>query len=174
MSYLFESPYLILTVGLLFLAVFGYMFMSTRKKIALVGVGAVVAITLICLAIEHFVETPREQVEASLDKLAKELEANNIEGVLACLDPKCKEGREMARYGMNRYRITKAKVSDLTIVINESTSPPSAEVTFTGIIGAVERKGGYEQQPVPIHFTAKLIQHDRRWLVAEYNGDVGP
>ena len=169
MSYLFESPFLILTVGVLLLAAFGYVYVNTRQKGALIGLGVVVALTAVLLLVEHLVQTPREQVEASLEGLASELEANNIEGALKYLDPAAKETRDRARWAMSRFQVTKAKISsDLQVEVNEMMSPPAAEVKFTGVIGVVDKKGAYSTQSVPVKFTAKLRQHGDRWVVTEH------
>lgn len=173
MSYLYESPYLILTIGVFFLAILGYLFVNTRQKGALIGMGVVVALTLICLAIEHFVETPREQVEASIEGLADALEDNNIEDTLEYLDSNAEVTREKARWAMGRFHVIRAKVSNLRIEINELTSPPSATVKFTGTIRATDKKGQYETQVVPVTFTAKLRQHGDRWVVTEHTDNVG-
>ena len=168
MSYLFESPFLILTVGVLLFAAFGYVYVNTRQKSALIGLGVVVALTAVLLLVEHLVQTPREQVEASLEGLASELEANNLEGALKYLDPAAKETRDRARWAMSRFQVTKAKVSNLQVEVNEMMSPPAAEVKFTGVIGVVDKKGAYSTQSVPVKFTATLRQHGDRWVVTEH------
>lgn len=168
MSYLFESPSLILTVGVFLIAALGYVFVNTRQKGVLIGLIAVVALTCIAMVIERYVKTPREQVEATLDALADELEANNIEGALKYLDPKAEETRKRARWAMARIRITKAKVTNLEIMVNETMSPPMAEVKFTGVIGVVHKNGGETIPSYPVKFTAKLRQHGDRWVVTEH------
>lgn len=173
MSYLFENPFLILVVGTLLIAACGYVYLNTRQKGAVTGLVVVVALTAIALLVEHLVETPREQVETSLNDLAHELEANNVEGALKYLAPSAKETRDRARWAMSRFQVTKAKVSDLRITVNETMSPPSAEVKFTGVIGVVDRKGVYPAtQSVPVKFTAKLRQQNDRWVVTEHTDDA--
>lgn len=168
MSYLFESPFLILTIGVLLIAASGYLFVNTRQKGALIGLVVVIALTALALLVEHLVVTPREQVEASLEGLASELEANNLEGTLRYLDPSAKESRDRARWAMSRFRVTKAKVANLQVTVNEMMSPPLAEVKFTGVIGVVDKKGSYTAQSIPVKFTATLRQHGDRWVVTEH------
>lgn len=172
MSYLYESPFLILTVGVLLIAALGYVFVNTRQKGVLIGLVAVILLTGIALAIEHFVETPCEQVEATLEALADELEANNLEGALQYLDPAAEDTRKRARWAFSHIRLTKAKVTNLEIKVNETMSPPMAEVKFIGVIGVIYKKGGETIPSYPVKFTAKLRQHGDRWIITEHTDDA--
>jgi hypothetical protein len=173
MSHLLESPYLILAVGAFFLAACGYVFVNTRKKGALIGMGVALVLTLTVLAIERFIETPREQVETTLEGLADALEANDVEGAVKYLDPKAEKTIDRARWAMSRFEIVRAKISNLEIEMNETMSPPAAHVKFTGTIRAKDKKGIHESQAVPVKFTATLRLYGDRWIITEHTDSVG-
>jgi len=174
MTMLVENPVLALAIAIIAAAVFGGLFISTRRGVFLVGVGAAVLVALVGVAVERLVVTERERVEMTLDQLAAalawdtpDLDAKTAR-VMEFLSPSAVKTRARAEWALSRFTVTGASVRNLEITMNDLTSPPSAECKFDGLITIADRQGYIPGRAYPVHFTAKLRKEGDRWLVAEH------
>ncbi len=170
MTWLLENPLPILLIGLATTVVLMVVWYQVQKRALLLAIGATIALTALGLVVERAVVTPWEEVEQTLQELADALKANDLERTLSYVSPEAVETRKRAKWAMGRFRVKKAKVSDLKIQFNPLMSPPMAKATFTGII-AVEDKGGAFNlaRPYPIRFTAEFRKQGERWVLTGHS-----
>ena len=87
MSWLFEDPIWIWTIGGFAAAAILVAFFSSGRGLFLVWLGAVLLIVLALLLVERSVVTDRELIEATIDGATAAVEANHIEGTLSYVSP---------------------------------------------------------------------------------------
>jgi hypothetical protein len=93
MNYLAENALPIWVAGAVLLTMASVAFMLRRNAATLAAMVAVLLVTATLLAIEHFVETPREAVERTLFEMADVVETNDVEGALAYIAPGASQNR---------------------------------------------------------------------------------
>jgi len=172
MTTLFESPWPVIFCGVVAEAILGAVFLGSRRVIFLLPMAIVLVLVLSGVALERMVVTQREEVEATLDGLAAALEANDVEGALGYLSPSAGATRGRAQWALDRFKVTKAKISGLEITVNKLTNPPSATAAFTGSLGLFDRRGEVPTSSYPISFTAEFRKEGDRWLVTKHTEDV--
>ncbi|MBN2218168.1 MAG: nuclear transport factor 2 family protein [Pirellulales bacterium] len=171
MTILFESPIPVLFAGIVAAAVLAIVFFNTGRVVFLAAIAAVVALTLLGVAVEHFVVTEREAVEMALDGLAAAMEANDKDAAIAFLSPSATATRARAEWAFAMFEIQQANVSNLEIEINNLTSPPSATARFHGFIQVRDRRGdlrGGEN----FYFTLNYRKEGGRWLLVSHKEQI--
>ncbi|MBX7072583.1 MAG: hypothetical protein K1X71_05505 [Pirellulales bacterium] len=168
MNWLVENPTWMLVLAVVTEAVLAVAFVRTGRGIVLTLMAGVAVLALAGLAMERYVVTDREQVEAALDDVAAGLVANDLTAVLARIAPEASQLRAVAETNMPRVKFTEAKIRDLTVTINRFTSPPSAEARFRGIISANDTKGQFPYDHFMQRFTVKLRSEGDEWLLTDY------
>ena len=167
MNELFENPMPILLMGGLTAAILiGVMFTTGRGVFLFAGLG-VLCLTGVGVLVEWAVVTETEEVEIALYAARSDLEANDLDALLAHLAPDADDVQSLARSTLRSFEIDRAVVgSDLEIVVNKLTSPPSARATFLGKVSAKSRRGeslGNYLARVEV----KLVRAGDAWLIAE-------
>ena len=168
MSWLYEEPWPILLVGVALEAVLLVMFVQSRHLAVLVTMAGVLLLTVVLLAVEHFVVTPVEEVQGVIYATAAALDANESQAVLARISPRATHVRAVVERRMPRMEITKARIiGSLKISINELTIPPSATASFRGMVNGL---AGADRHHVTHfgRFTITLRREDDRWLISDY------
>ena len=168
MTTLLENPLPIVFFGVIAEAILGAALVSTRRGILLVAMAVVLLVTLAGLALEYWVVTERERVEATLDGIVAALESNDLDEALQYVAPDANFTRARARFAMTAIEITDAKIHSLQITINELTSPPTAEANFHGVVYYRDRTGmnPYEYYSSP--FGVELRKEGDRWLITNH------
>ncbi|MCX7428608.1 MAG: hypothetical protein NTW96_23655 [Planctomycetia bacterium] len=173
MTYLLESPMPVLFCGLVVEAILATVFFNNRRVVFLLPMIGVALLMLLGVVIERIVVTPREAVEATIDNLADALEANDVQRALGCISPTATHTRSRAEWGLDRFRVSKTRIANLKITINELTSPPTATAAFQGFITiASDRKGDIPPGTYGVAFTAEFEKQGDRWLIAEHTEDT--
>ena len=93
MTWLFENPIAILSVGAMLAVLATVVHLQLRTKGSLITVFAVVVATAMLLAVERLIVTPREEVQQTLNDLAKRIAANDLPGVVTFIEPGAKQVR---------------------------------------------------------------------------------
>ncbi|HBO45584.1 MAG TPA: hypothetical protein DD670_16975 [Planctomycetaceae bacterium] len=163
---LLESPMPVLFAGVIAVAILAVAFVNTQRAVFLLAIVGAVLLTLLGLAIEHLVVTPREEVEAELDALAAAMVANDAPAVLGHMSPSVdSRTRARAEWALARFTIQEAKVSNLTIEVNDLTSPPSAKARFKGFIRVADTQGLIPGGQALLNFTVDYRREGDRWLI---------
>ncbi|MCC7474022.1 MAG: hypothetical protein IT425_01395 [Pirellulales bacterium] len=167
MTWLAENSLPIWMAGALALTMAGIVYFQTRSRGSFYAVLGVIAVTAALLAVNRFVETPREAVERTLYELAAKVEANDVPGSLAYLAPNaCKNVRADVETLMPQVRIERARIIG-TPEIEMNSDGSTATIQCRGIILAVRRgdgmKGGGQDDMV-----LEWSRHGERWLLENY------
>ena len=157
MTLLLESVYPALFVGILGMVVLGIAFAQTQRGSLLGYMAVVLLLAGAMLGLEWTVVTEAEEVEAAVDHLAAQLQANNVPGVLACLSPAADAEllRQQTSAGLARVEIQKAKLRDLSISVQTLAQTATAE--FVGTLNFKLREGDYEGP-----YVRQFLLHYRR------------
>ncbi len=169
MTWLMESPLTIVVVSVLVdLALIAALIRSGRGMIlGLLGLSVLVSAGL--LVAERMVVTDREAIRAAIDRIGDALVTNDLNKVLALLDPNATTLRERARGVLPQFNFKEASVGgDVKVVIQPAANPPTATAEFIGRFRLTAKHGGtlgYDQAVDRIHFGLKKI--DGQWLISE-------
>jgi hypothetical protein len=165
---LLEQPLAIIFVGVVTLAVLFGGLVKTGKKWFLYVIAAAALLFGGLLAVEHWVVTPREEVENTIYRIARELEANNLGAVQSHLKPGTKPSQDAEHY-MNRLHVKQAKVkSNLKVEVHTGQSPLTATATFNAVVIGGDRRGEFQNQRFPRFFVVEFVREDDGWLVYDY------
>jgi hypothetical protein len=142
MNYLAENSLPIWTAGAVALTMALVVYLQTRSNSALGGMVAVVVIATALLALEAWIETPREAVERTLYELTNTVEANDVAGTLQLISPSATRLRSDVETLMPLVKIELANVvGSPEIEIMESRKPPAIVKAQVVIQATVHRDG---------------------------------
>ena len=169
--YLLEDPTLFIFLGIVIEAVLGIVLFRTGRGILLWIMLGVLFVSLTCIIGQRFIITERKRVIQTLDGIVAALENNELNGVLAYIEPDAVHPRDGARMASNLVVINSARYSSLDVEINQLTSPPTANLSFNGLINFHLRRGESPYENYPAKFTLTMRKHGDRWLVEDYSED---
>jgi hypothetical protein len=168
MTWLLESPWPALTMGVVVEIVLAIVLVRTGRPAILIAMGVVFLFTAGMLIVELWVVTEGEAIEDALDETAAALEANDTAGVLARFTPASPRRGEVER-ALDRFHIRDAHVGgDLEFVVNELTIPPSCRVNFTGRVEATDSRREIPYEHLIRRFRVTLHRDGNRWLIHDY------
>ena len=172
MTWLIESPMPYLILGIIAVAILAIAFFNTGRAVFLLALGGAVLLTVAGVFIERAIVTEREEVESALYAMADAMEANDCNAALALLSPSNVHTRQRAQWAFSRFEVKKANISNLEIVVNKLTSPPSAKATFKGFIQVHDKKGDFSGSQL-INFTIDYRKENGRWLLTGHKEEIG-
>lgn len=163
-----ESPLLVLVVGALCATFALVVFLSRRTMGSLAVLVGVAAVTLALVLVERLVVTDREQVEAGIETVLACVEANDVGGVVAWIDPAAKVVVDDVRKLMPLIKVEKARaLSDVEVVMGPD-APDAATSSFRGFLDGVHTRSGmrvgFFNQRIDVHW----VRRGERWLVSGY------
>ncbi len=189
MDSLYESPIPVLLVGLVVGSSLGVLYLNSRHRGLLIGMGVVLTLVVAGIVLERSVKTDREQIAETLDQLTSALQADGleentanevIEAVLRVVtnaeSVSAERTRGLVSTNLSLVKITRATYSNLRVEVNKLSLPPSAKVRFNAKISG-EGRGLLSQvvqrYPYPLEFDIKMVyeEDDRydgpRWLIGD-------
>jgi hypothetical protein len=162
-----ESPWPIITVGIVLEAILAVMLFTTRRGVLLWAVVGVLVLTGGGVLVERLVVTEREQVEMALDDGIAALKSNQLDRVLTVLAPTATDTRRQVEWGYGLVEITGVSLHNIQIEVNDLTSPPTAEVGCDVVIYFRGKSNTITHDRWPGHFTMHYEKHGDRWLVVD-------
>ena len=167
MSWIVEdtTPTLVLaalTIGVLVLAL-----VKTGRGGLLYALAGVGVLTVALLFLEWAIVTDKEVVEYSLTGACRELQVNNVPGVLSYIDPKSPAyGRVKSELG--RIRVLKANYKYLDVTVDRTKNPPTATADFMGYVQAKDTRGEIPFESAALRFKVELRLEGDRWMLVNY------
>ena len=168
-----ESPMPIIVFGILAVAVLGIAVMRTGRGVLIVAMVGVLLLVIGGIALEWFVVTEVEEVEAVLYGTAAALASNRppddpdsvLQYISQIESPTNTRGE--ARRALRYATFEKVKISNLRIQIIETTSPPTATADFQTFVTARLKSGTFSgmARPMPIGFQVKLRKESGHWKI---------
>ncbi len=168
MTTLFENPLAILFFGVIAEAILGAALVTTRRAVLLAPMGVVAVLVLAALALERWILTDREQVEAALSGVEAALEANDVDRVFQYVAPEASFTRRQAQWALGFIRVRDVKMHSLEITVNELTNPPTAEARFNGVLYFDDRSGQILHEYYSSPFTVEFRKEGDRWLISDH------
>jgi hypothetical protein len=168
MTWLLESFWPAITLGVVLELVLAIVLVRTGRGLAIVGMVAVLVVTVGLVALERYVVTEQEEIENSLSAAEVALERNDVAAVLALFTPASPRRSEVAKV-LSRFKVRDAHIGrDLEIRVSALTSPPSAHAFFTGRVEGSDTRAEVPYEQVIRKFAVTLHRSDGRWLIHDY------
>ena len=170
MTTLLENPMPVIFFGVIAEAVLAIILVSNRQGVLVWAMLGVLVLVSAGVALNLWVVTDAEKVEATLDGAADALEANDWPRLQQYISEGAVRTRNRAFSALSAMKFTSAKISSLKIEINRLTSPPTADTHF---IGAARFEAVNPERPPYVYrsytaeFHVELQQEDDRWLVTD-------
>lgn len=174
MSWLFEDPTTLVVAGALIEGLLAVALVKSGRGLLAVPMLVLALVLGVCLLVERLVVTDREQIEDVFGGVTKALMANDIDGVLAYIDPAAGM-RSQVRNVLSGAHITDARIYDLEVEVNRDARPPAAQAELTGRVkGRYRGEGPAGGEGMMLRrFTVDFRLIDGRWLMTAYE-DRGP
>lgn len=176
MSWLFEDPTTLIVAGVLIEALLAVALYNTGRGALVAAMAGVLVVVGLGVLIERIVVTDQEQVADTLAAVAKGVEANDVEGVLAFIDPASTGMRASVRMALASARVSEVRIYDLVVEVNERSNPPTAGAEFTGRVkGSYRGESGGGEGMLLRKFTVNFRRQGDRWLMTDYEdrGAIG-
>lgn len=173
MSWLLEDPTTVITIGLIVEAVLVVALFQTRRAVFLFSMVGVAAVVGLLVLLERVVVTDVEQVENTVEVMARALEDPNREAglkvLLAHITPNAFLLQTRARLAKSAaFDIRQVKTNEVQVTINRVVSPPSATVELVANVEGTAAGAVYSRfvQRFELHFRQE--QEDGPWLMYDY------
>jgi hypothetical protein len=169
MNWIAENALPIWACGAIALTMALIVYFQTRTNGALLGVAIVIGLMALLLAVESWLETPREAVERTLYELAAAVEANDVNRTSGFLSPNADPAiRSDIETLMPLVVIDRARIiGSPKIEVGDDPNATTATAQVRGIIVALIKrngmKGGQEDE-----LTLDFVRSGDRWLLEGY------
>jgi hypothetical protein len=164
---LLEDPTPIILAGIAIEALLGIALVRTGRGMFLVAMGVVALLTLAGVAVERFVVTDVEQVENAVEAARAAVESNNLPAALAVVAPEAAEIQQRIREGFSDAQFVEVKVRGLSMNINRTSHPMTAEVGFTVLATFDSRHGNIPYRNYVGSVNVRLRRFGDRWLLTD-------
>jgi hypothetical protein len=169
MTWLMENPAAIITGGVLLELALAVVLLRSGRGVVLALMLLAALATAGLLAIERLVVTDNEAVRDTLDRVAATLLTNDLDKVLAFVDPHADEVRQHARMVLPGLDFKEAHIGgDVDLKFHPLVSPPRVTAQFFAHFRVQERHGssfGHDQAVQRLR--VELHRVDGRWLITD-------
>ena len=169
MNWLLEQPLPIALVGGLLVAGCLAAVVQTGSVRFFYAAGGCLLLTVVLLVIESQVVTPYEEIEQTLQTIARDLETNDPPRVLAHLARSATTLRSQAESALRRVEIQRVAVkNNLQVDFQPADQPQRATARFNAVIVGSERRGGVTNQSAPWYFVVDFVREEGNWRITNY------
>jgi hypothetical protein len=170
MSWLVESPALVLTFGGIAAAIVLIAFFQSGRVVWLVWLAGVLLVVAALWGLERLVVTDREQIESTFYAAAASLEAGDAKAVLAHVAPRANLLRNEISARMRGNDFDEVRITDLKIEFADR-EPTAAQVRASGRL-SIRSSGGLQLHPFgQVRFA--LVKEGDHWQITGYELDRG-
>jgi len=169
MTWLFETPTYILSFGGLTTAcLFGGWIQLRHRRLAYLTAISIL-ITGCLLIVEQYVITPREEVEITIQQIARDLESNRLSRVVQHIHSKAPDIRQQAETEFSNYHFERISIrGKIEIEVDTSTEPHQAETKFNVVARGRLSRGDGETLRVPRLVTVTFLREGKQWKAVGY------
>lgn len=115
------------------------------------------------------VVTPKEEIESTLHEIARDLESNNEDAILAHISQSTPRTTDLARQALRRVEIVRVAVkNNLQVEFQSDRQPLQATAGFNAVIVGSEKRGTIRNQPSPNYFVVDFQKENNEWRVLSY------
>lgn len=161
MTWFTQNPWPVVVLSIVAAICCFLLAVRTGNRRWLPGIAACLLIGLLALVVDRLVVTDHEAVSELIEAARNAVEANDIDGVLAHVDPQAEELRGTIRSAMSAVVIHDANVGDLEIRFGPE--PDTAHADFLGNIDARDRSGQSPYNRLIQRFDIELRRREGRW-----------
>lgn len=170
MTWLLDNPLYILILGGGTALVFGAIWLQTGRKIELYIMSAIIAGVVAALVVGNIWKSDRQQVKSTLYQIAREVEQNDVDGVLAYFHHSITDIRSRAQNEMPMYKFEEVKIKqNLEIEVFPDESPPRAVTSFNVVVVASDRSGLINGRRVPRFVHVTFLKEGEQWKISSYD-----
>lgn len=143
---------------------------GTRPWLVLAGLALAAGVAAVVA--DRLVVTDREELEALLPRLAAAAEREDVDTILAAIDPAARDVREEARRVMSQVKPTEVRITRLKIEVDDGKQPREAKAALiVRVMGTLlEPGGGQSSGLAEVHLGLRKVQST--WLVIEAESDA--
>jgi ketosteroid isomerase-like protein len=170
MNWLFESPITIVAIAVAIAFFLVVAWVQTGRNAFLYAIGGVVALAILGLVIERYVETEREAITKLVYEIAAKIEANDADAVVAHVVSSRPELASRGRSEMGQHEFDEVTVTRIHNVESfPDRQPPEIVVEFN-----VQVSGSFMNGQVPLETLQRYLKvtfwkdHDGQWRIADY------
>lgn len=172
MTWLFESPLIIVVLGVLLILGLGAAWSATGRQELLYGIAAALVLLFLGLVTERLTVTDNEAIRATLLQIARDVQSNNRRALARHIYSGAPELKSKADTELPNYEFTECRVTQVyNVDVDSSAEPRSAIVEFNVVVSGTFHVMGdrYSDSGIPrwvkLHF---VREKDGRWTVQEY------
>ena len=176
MSWLFDRPVYVAILGLLLCVPIAVAWVMSGRKEVLYVLAAAFALFVGLLVAERLIVTDREAIEAAVQQIARDVEANNHAAVEKHVYSGAPQLLQKVRGELPRYNFTECRItSQPNIEVDAKAEPRSAKVTFLAAAAGDFKYEGMSAsagKEAPIRRRILLFmrrEQDGRWTVEDYD-----
>ncbi len=167
MSWLLEDVRPLLLAGLLVEALLVAFFVRTGRITTFIPIVAVLGLMGVAVVVEHFVVTDKEQIAATLDRVALALKQNDEQAVLEHIHPRAVEMRRRVDSAIGLVVIREAQYRDLTVTSHPG-NPGTATAEFIGHVAFTDPKQRAPYERYMRRFRVRFRKEGGRWVMTDY------
>jgi hypothetical protein len=167
MSYLIEHPLPIALSGIIAFAIALVGWTQSRHRGCLVAALSFAVLTVASILLERITVTRAEEIEATLQQIAEDLEANDLRAIRGHISSKAPELRNDAESILQQVEIRTVSIKrNLKVSVSENEG--QAKATFNAVASLKDRAGQWDHEIVPRFFEVDFVLEDGRWRVVRY------
>ncbi|MBA4105139.1 MAG: hypothetical protein C0485_05220 [Pirellula sp.] len=169
MSFFMENGLAIAVIGGLAITLTLVFFMARRTGGSLSALAAAVAATIVLLTIEWFVQTDREQVASAVHGIYAAVDQNDVNGVLALIDPSTTQIRADVQALMPMVKVENAGSGrNVEVMLNESATPMTATTTSRAFLNGTHVQTGHPVPYINQRVDMEWVKSGDQWLLKGY------
>ena len=169
MELLYETFVPTLIVGSVLLFFLIAFWVVSRQTWALYASAVPILIIAGGFAIDEMVETNREAVWRTINAVQDALVAGDVEEIEKYLTADAKTTFNRVKWAFNNFEIRRVGVYDMEMEFNDFTSPPTAIISFQGVVKYRAKKSEDNfGETYLARFTVELEKDDDVWLITHH------
>lgn len=146
------------------IAAFVWTRVQTRGWLVAAGIGLTAGAA--AFAADRWVVTDREQLVELFPRLARAAERQDVDAILAVIDPELRPVRDEAEDVLRRVKPTDVRITRLNVAVNRSQRPPEATVDMiVRVTGNLIEPAG--QGTALADVRVQMHKKDGHWLVRD-------
>ena len=168
-GWVLEHEIWLLVLGALTAILTGGLWLKTGARPFCYALVAVVLATALLVTLSGLIVTDRETITATLAQIARDVQRNDLEAVLAHVHSKASEIRRRAELEFPAYEFREVRIQEnLEIDVREFEASKTAEARFNVVVLLRDRRGLFQESRIPRFVVVSLEQEDQRWKVTDY------